>query len=494
MYCFLRRILLISFLLQFPQLAFTQDLYYPDSLTTSCNERLELLKKQFEEDKKSLKQISYKDEREYVENRFQSRFDFYKYSIEAGDFLINSSFEKYIRNLIDIIVTANPELKKDYLVFISRSRVPNAFNTGNGNIVVNIGILDKVENDAQMMYILCHELSHDHFNHVNASIFMKAKKYMNKEFQSKLKKTLKEEYNVKKKLKEFILPELFNDMRFSRSDETQADSMGLIFFRKTGFKAAEALKSMDMLSKIDEFYSDKKIDIKEAINTPTFPFKAEWLTGNHDSSLGTFEKEKKDSLEDSLKTHPDTKIRRELLEKLVGNDSLTAGKQFLSTREDFDKVHLTSEEENIYSTFLDQNLGRSLFLSTILLNEKPDDPFARIMLSWGFSRLAMLMKEHKMQLEVSLPDINYSETYNNYIDFLNQLTFSDASGIGLAMLPPADERFVKSEEYQAANITSYFIKGDKGKAEQLYNDYKQNFSKGKYLEHFKPLFIKTTKK
>jgi predicted Zn-dependent protease len=65
----------------------------------------------------------------------------------------------YVQRVFDHIRQANPQLPPVQLV-LSRNPEPNAHAVGNSTVMLNVGLLGRLENESQLAYILCHELAH----------------------------------------------------------------------------------------------------------------------------------------------------------------------------------------------------------------------------------------------------------------------------------------------------------------------------------------------
>jgi hypothetical protein len=427
--------------------------------------------------------LEYKDrssrQKKYIKEVFSKRKDFFKESIEKGSFLISSPIEQHCKNLLQLILNSNSQLDKNIQLFISKNEEPNAFNTGDGNLVINIGLLSKIENDAQLTFIICHELSHQHLNHVNKMMIKKAEKYTDEEYLRAVKKTAKEKYNVRDKIEQLVLPMIFDDRKYSRTEEFEADSLGFVFFLKTGFDAAEAINCLALLKSIDKYYDIKPLDLTEYFKSKQIEAKSYWFTGLHVSSLGI--EIEKDSLEDSLKTHPETELRIKALENPVKSAAAT-GKKYFSVETDFDAFRMQTIHELIFSNLIHGNLSRTLLESFITSRDHPEDVFSQVILSLCFSRLYHLQSTHRVQTEVDLPDPKYyDDCYNTLIGFINQVKKDDALMLSGKFFPAA--KYQNSEIYLATAIYHAYVTKDESFA-SMKSDYLKTYPKGWFFEFF----------
>lgn len=97
----------------------------------------------------------------------QRDFDNNSYYLEWYD------LEKYLYKLVDTLMPAEIKAKQPYDVFIKRDIDYNASALGNGFVFANIGLIANCKNEAELAYILGHEIGHSIFNHgymINAGL------------------------------------------------------------------------------------------------------------------------------------------------------------------------------------------------------------------------------------------------------------------------------------------------------------------------------------
>ncbi len=435
---------------------------------------------------KSLKLPS--DVTEYITNRYEGRAEYLTSSISEGDFLFGSQEEVYVRKIVNDILKANPSIRQDISVFVSRSRQPNAFNLGDGTIVVNLGLLSHIENEAQLAFILCHEMAHQYKLHVNRNLESKARKYMDKDFQRQLKRTLKQEYQVKKKLEDLLLPGIVNDMRYSREDESEADSIGLIFLSKTGYDVQEALSTMDMLDHVDEEIWKDSLNLLTFFTFPSVPSRSDWFYYQGASSLGKFEYVK-DSLEDSLKTHPDCMLRKSSLESQIKRAGYKSGKSYVQAEDAYKLMKMNTEGEIIQSTFNDGNFGRTMYLSLRMLEKYPKNVYPRAMESKCMAIFSDLQKKRKVGIYFSLPSDEHSDNYNRFLSFLMELRIGESAEMSYLMVRPINQELLKYDEYLAALTLSSYVKNEKEEFSNFKAQYLKDFEKGNTKELIETLSI-----
>lgn len=72
--------------------------------------------------------------------------------------------ELYLRSIVDRLLSSYPgraELSQRYRVIIVRALDPIAVSPGNGTVIVSRGLLLRLSNEAELAFVLAHELGHD---------------------------------------------------------------------------------------------------------------------------------------------------------------------------------------------------------------------------------------------------------------------------------------------------------------------------------------------
>lgn len=89
----------------------------------------------------------------------QEKFDNNEVYMEWND------LEKYLYKIIDTILPSQIKNKQPYDVFIKRDVGYNASALGNGFTYANIGLIATCKTEAELAYVLGHEIGHSIFNH-----------------------------------------------------------------------------------------------------------------------------------------------------------------------------------------------------------------------------------------------------------------------------------------------------------------------------------------
>ena len=241
----------------------------------------------------------------------------------SGNVVYGNQAWKLIDRIGRKIVSEN-QLDTNVHFYLLRSGFYNAFATDQGYIFATTSMLSQASSEDEIAFILCHELSHFLLKH-NLQQHDLAKEGI-----KALKKKLKKRQSEDKKFQslDMFLKEYYE---FSRFHELQADSLGLILFRKAGYNERNALKSIHQLQYSNPiFYSHAYNYFQLEPNADSSFYKQLNQSCNYKSNFKKitglnidFEEGSDDSLDnlmakDSLyMTHPDWKIRYDRLEGMM---------------------------------------------------------------------------------------------------------------------------------------------------------------------------------
>ena len=341
-----------------------------------------------------------------------------------GLLMSNDTISKYINKLTDKIVERNKNINVNhYKVFVYRTESPNAYSYGEHVILINLGMLARLQSESELAFIICHEIAHDIKNHMIEGIINRAKILYNLESQKQIKKIRKMEYNRLSLTREFISKYRRNYTEHSRENEFVADSIGLILFANAGYLTNTVIGFLNKLDTIDYPLYFKKIDFPRLFNSPNFSFKENWLHSDQNYfELGTNIYGSK-SLPDSMKSHPNCIVRSKKIAEIIYKKNLNTT-AVLSFQDDyfyFKQIVLFEFVEY----YLDQNnYSLALFNSIQLLNQYTQNNYLRCSILYCLYKIYCAKERHELSSVVDLPSRNYSTTYNDLLYFIQNVSLS----------------------------------------------------------------------
>ena len=84
----------------------------------------------------------------------------------SGNVLFNEELTNYVDKVAKYVLRREKELYNKLQFYVLKSNSVNAFSTDQGIIFVTTGLLAQLENEAQLGYVLSHEIAHYTQHHV----------------------------------------------------------------------------------------------------------------------------------------------------------------------------------------------------------------------------------------------------------------------------------------------------------------------------------------
>jgi hypothetical protein len=149
----------------------------------------------------------------------------------SGKVLFNDPVSEYLNEIKDYLLESDPKLASQLKVYAVKSSMVNAFTTADGRIFFHMGLLSRMENEAQIAFVLCHEIQHYvHRDPMEGYIVTEEIKRDNKIID-------------RNQLEEL----LFKRNMFSQTQEKRADEEGRNLFLQSGYDLDSVIGLFDIL-------------------------------------------------------------------------------------------------------------------------------------------------------------------------------------------------------------------------------------------------------
>jgi len=164
----------------------------------------------------------------------------------SGRVLFHDSVSCYIAAVADRLLRNRPELRAELRFYAVRSSAVNAFATGNGIILVNLGLIAHLDNEAQLAFILSHEIAHYVKQH-SLGIFVQSRKDA-PNHRSLEKAAAVEALLIRQNL-------------YSREAEDEADRWGTRLYLSSGYDLDAISSAFHLLQRADHPFAEKDLDL-----------------------------------------------------------------------------------------------------------------------------------------------------------------------------------------------------------------------------------------
>ncbi len=231
-----------------------------------------------------------------------------------GSVLFNDPVTGYLEKILDSLLVNEVELRNKLRVYTLKSNEANAFSTRQGILFVTTGLISKLNTEAELAFIIAHEISHFTENHVEIGYN-----------QTKDIRKRKGKWKFADKGKR--LRKLSN---YSQPMEFEADELGFKILASSNYNKIASMQAMGVLLSSHVPESNHVFD-PETLNDPALKIPSSYFL---DSIPPMVFDEKYD---DKKSSHPNIHKRKlkiqELLDNFQGN--LNENTDFLNPKEEF---------------------------------------------------------------------------------------------------------------------------------------------------------------
>jgi len=373
--------------------------------------------------------------------------------LNDSSFVFNKKITAYLNSIVKEIYNSNSGFdQKDFYFFLEKSPIPNAGCYGNGIFTINLGLFNFVDSDDELAFIICHEMAHYYLEHNDKSLLKYLETINSKDTKKRLKVVKNKEYGKRKAFSELIDDLKYNFLKRSQKVEIEADSLGLLLFKKTKYNINASTSSLKNLEKSEKLIFNEDSKLKEYFNFENYPFKESWLI--KDETLFDLSKKSDDFIKDkdSISTHPAIPLRIKKLNLLINkNDNVSA-----VNSSNIDEIKKIVAFISI-SNFIDSNkIDLAFYQCLLMYNQKLIDKKTYVTtLSKLLKKTYDFKNSHSFGRYVS-PIYPFSdELYLNEVKlFLNNIELKNIKKIGLNFCLLNEE--VMKDDIEFKNTLQFF--------------------------------------
>ena len=307
-----------------------------------------------------IKTIGYGQDRAVKQQFVMANNYFLKDLLLSGEVLINDPLTKYVNKVADEVLKSNPLLRQQIHIYVTKSSDVNAYAFDKGFIFINVGLLAQLENEAQLAYVLAHEIDHVMKKH-SVTEYVENVKLENG--TSSYERGSYDERSLAK-------------YKFSKEQESDADIEGLNLIKKTNYSIKALNGAFDVLQY--SYLPFELVDFKKSF------FEDEYLTLPDTLFLKkTSEIKANDDYDDTKSTHPNIRKRRGAIEPELKVSDEASRKKYLVSEEVFKSTRESARFELCRLYMVERDYMNAIYASYILLEKYPDNLFLKKTVSQG---------------------------------------------------------------------------------------------------------------
>lgn len=271
----------------------------------------------------------------------------------SGEVLVNDSLGLFVNQVADSLLAHDPELRKKLHFYILRTPVVNAFATDQGVIFVTVGLLTRVRNEAELAFVLAHEIIHYKRRHVVTGYLETEKMRQGTEKYEGI--TLNNRF--------------YKKHSYSRSQETQADEEGFELLLKSNYDPHAAVKGFDLLAQADFPFTDTTFS-RHFFETDYFVLPSKFQP----DTVKPFKIDEEDG-DNDLATHPSVGKRRRGMARKFKNASDTIGSYFLVSEARFQRIRMMARFEECALHTDEGEYTDAVYMTYAMLQYYPGNPY-----------------------------------------------------------------------------------------------------------------------
>ncbi|MFL5764227.1 MAG: M48 family metallopeptidase [Bacteroidia bacterium] len=297
-----------------------------------------------------LKTVGYGTDRLAKQQFVMSSNYFLRDLLLSGDVLINDPLGNYVNKVADELLKNDPELRKKIQIYVVKSPDVNAHAFDRGFIFINVGLLAQLENEAQLAYVLAHEITHV------------VKKHSVNQFIENIKldngtSTYEGGSYEARDLAKY---------RFSKENETEADEEGLIRMKESGYSIKAINGAFDVLQY--SYLPFELVDFKKSFLEDQYLVLPDTVFLKKTSEIKS-----NDDYDDTKSTHPNIRKRRAAVEPDLVVADEASRKKYLVSEDEFKKVREMARFESCRLYLVDRDYMNAIYAAYILLEKYPDN-------------------------------------------------------------------------------------------------------------------------
>lgn len=265
--------------------------------------------------------------------------------LKSGLVTYGDEVSTYIQMIGDRLTAGEPDLAGQLRFYTLNTNEANAFSTDQGMVFVTTGLIAQMTNEAQLAFVLAHEIVHYQEEHV-----LDLYDYVTDNNRS---------LSYYEKVRFFS--------KYSRDNEFEADKLGVKLYHKAGYASSEITKTFDVL--IYSYLPFEEFPLrKDYFNTKELyvPEKAFGKRKNDITARQTYN--------DRFTTHPNVAKRIEALEKEIAAYA-DWGTVLNYPERSFTEVRAICRFESLLNQVYDNKATDALYSIYVLEQDYPDSRF-----------------------------------------------------------------------------------------------------------------------
>ena len=361
--------------------------------------------------------------------------------VNQGQIVFNDTISKYLEDIAAYLLKDKPKLAKELQIFTLKSDIPNAFTTPQGLIFFTSGLIAQMESEAELAFIMAHEISHYTEKHAL-------------KFQLDLDEGIEDEENdLNSKNSRRNKNLIKNVHKYKKNQELEADKKGIELYADTDydFEAIENVFYILMYSYLP--IEDRKFD-KSHLQCGHLHIPDSILYKEYNEITAV------EDYDDTDHTHPNIKTRIEESYNVIDLYDKANRAKFIISEDRFFKARNLARLSLINNYLVDKNYIRAIYHINMVKKDMPSNRFILLSELKALYGLATLFNAEETELcfEINGNDegeISYLYNYFNSISKEGVNVIAASKAIDAYKKFPEDKEVKTYFDLIASNCKTY---------------------------------------
>mgnify|MGYP000921568743 FL=1 len=268
----------------------------------------------------------------------------------TGRIVYGDTVTKYLEKVLDNLLVNDSKLRKEIKIYTIKSAEANAFMNGDGFLFVTIGFIAQSTSEAEIAYVISHELIHY------------VKKHSQKEYDTKGDKIQ-------------TIDDYLKYHSRSREQEFECDKLGYEnFFKNTTYDSKAVDGMFDILQYSYLPFDEVKLS-RDIFENEYYKFNDSYFLQNITPIVS------REDYIDTFSTHPNLKSRRNEMESIVSSSVVLGTSKFIQPQSSFEFIRTISRFETINQQIITNNYIKAYYNTLCLIKDNPDNKFLKTALN-----------------------------------------------------------------------------------------------------------------
>lgn len=277
--------------------------------------------------------------------------------LHSGMVIYGDEISKYVSEIsLKVLKEKYPELKDKLRFYTIKSNESNALSTDQGIVFVTTGLISQLANEAQLAFVLAHEISHYTEHHVVETF----------EYKSHMK-------GQGDRIRQLSI--------YAKDKEFEADKLGVALYHSAGYSKEELLPTFDVL--MYSYLPFDEIEFPKNYYNSSLMYVPENLYPSK-----KYEIKAEEDYDDSRSSHPNIKNRKSEVEKEMTKFENWGNEVYAFGKERFLYIRNLSRFESIRTDILDAQYADAMYSIFLLEKEFPNSVYLKRMKAHSWLGLA----------------------------------------------------------------------------------------------------------